>query len=130
VTIISRPVIPVRLIGPAGSHVFHGLLDTGADETFITREMADVLGVAIKEDAGYDVMSASGDMAVRCGKLSIQLSQGDEEYRWPLTAGVVDRRWREAILGHAGFLEYFDATFLGAQGEVVLTRNSSALPRE
>lgn len=52
-TTVARPVIPVRFVGPAGSHVFYGLLDTGADETFITQEMAEVLGVAFEEDAGY-----------------------------------------------------------------------------
>ena len=130
VTIISRPVIPVRLVGPAGAHVFYGLLDTGADETFITQEMADVLGVAIEKDAGYQIMSAGGEMDVRCGAISVQISQGKEQYSWPLTAGIVDRPWREAILGHAGFLEFFDAVFLGAKSQVVLTRNSSALPTE
>ena len=44
---IYRPVVPFTLAGPAESLDFFGLLDTGADETYITRRMAERLGLSI-----------------------------------------------------------------------------------
>jgi len=34
-TVVFRPVIPVRVIGPASAAVIYGLLDTGADQTVL-----------------------------------------------------------------------------------------------
>jgi hypothetical protein len=36
---LFRPVIRVRMIGPSGSRKIWGLLDTGADETYITEDL-------------------------------------------------------------------------------------------
>lgn len=54
--------------------------------------------------------SASGEMSVTYG--DILLAE-------PL---------QEALLGHRGFLQYFDATFSGAKREVKLRRNAEQFP--
>ena len=61
-------------------------------------------------------------------RLHLELSTADEQYHWPTVIGVIDQPWSEAILGHAGFLCYFDVAFLGKSSEVVLTRNELAFP--
>lgn len=89
VTVIYRPVIPIRLIGTTGEAVFYGLLDTGADETPITREMADVLGVAVDETEAHTAASATGEMAVVYGRVTIAVGQADESYRWRAQRSLV-----------------------------------------
>ena len=125
-SIIYRPVIPVRFIGTAGDAVFYGLLDTGADDTLITEEMAEALGVVSDAESSVNMLSASGEFLVRYGAVTIELRQARESYRWPAVVGIVGRPWREALLGHSGFLRYFDVTFFGEKREVRLRRNKVA----
>lgn len=125
---IYRPVIPFTLAGPTGSLDFFGLLDTGADETYITRGMAERLGIALDNTNEYVIESAGGEVSVVYGTVAIDISDGTEMYRWRATIGITDQEWSEAILGHSGFLEFFDAVFRGREHEVVLNRNTAVLP--
>lgn len=122
---LYRPVIPFRLTGPRGSFDYFGLLDTGADETFVTSEMAEQLGI-VPNSQTFTVQSASGDILVTYGEVTIEVEQGADLYRWPVVVGIAPEPWPEAILGHAGFLDYFDITFLGMEKSVSIVRN--ALP--
>ena len=127
-SILYRPVIPFTLLGRSDALDFFGLLDTGADETYVTRSMADRLGISIDEHLTSIVESASGEMPMRYGTATLEVSDGKESYRWTAIVGIADQDWAEAILGHAGFLEFFDAHFRGHDCEVVLTRNEASLP--
>lgn len=127
---IYRPVIPFALLGPSGVLDFFGLLDTGADETYITRHMAERLGLALDSDPSYVIESAGGEVAVTYAKVTIELVDGSELIRWPATVGVTDQDWIEAILGHGSFLEYFDVLFRGNEHEVELNRNDANLPAD
>ena len=123
-TVISRPIIRFRLHCDSESALFWGLLDTGADETYITKEMADALGIVASESFGIE--SASGRMTASYATVHLEVSDDTEQYQWPSVIGVIDQPWSEAILGHAGFLRYFDVTFLGKSSEVILQRNELA----
>jgi hypothetical protein len=125
---IHRPVIPFTLVGPSEVLDFFGLLDTGADETYLTRRMADRLGLAINDGAASIIESASGEVTVTYADATIEMTDGIEIFRWRTKVGITEQDWAEAILGHSGFLEYFDARFLGEAHEVELTRNGSLLP--
>lgn len=34
-TLVYRPTVPIRILGPGGEAVAYGLLDTGADDTLL-----------------------------------------------------------------------------------------------
>jgi hypothetical protein len=123
-SLLYRPVIRVRLTGPLGADDFWALLDTGADETYVTQEMAELLGIVPIEHAFGTVHSASGTMTVRYGELGIELDDGIDNCSWKSIVGIVDQDWPEAILGHRGVLEFFDAKFLGAEKSVILSSHS------
>ncbi len=127
-TVIYRPLIPVRVSGNAGAANFYGLLDTGADETVLPRVMAEFVGVAIDSSKKAIIRSASGEMPVEYGEAVFEVGAGRSKVRWPAVVGIVDEPWEEAILGHAAFLRFFDATFLGEEREVRLKRNGVRLP--
>ena len=61
---VYRPVVPFSLVGPAGLVDFFGLLDTGADETYITRGMAERLGLAMDDGSKFSIESAGGERLV------------------------------------------------------------------
>lgn len=125
---VRRPVIPFTLHGPEGTLDFYGLLDTGADETYITRQMADRLGIKTTSDSEYFVESASGLMSVDYGFVIFEITDGIETYVWQTVVGVTDQEWAEAILGHSGVLQFFDVEFRGHERELIVTRNQAALP--
>jgi hypothetical protein len=117
---LYRPVVRVRMTGPKASRTFWALLDTGADETYITESVAQKLGVTPISD---------GEMLAWYGKLSLEITDGEERYDFPVIVGVVPQDWSEMILGHLGFFEHFDANLSDTDRTVVLTaRPSATLP--
>lgn len=119
-TSLHRPVIRVRMIGPKDSGAFWTLLDTGADESYITESVAKKLGVTPVSNERGTILSASGEMHVWYGELSIEVTDGNESYELSIVAGVVPQDWSEMILGHLGFFEYFDAVFSDTDRTVTL----------
>ena len=128
VSVVYRPVIPFRGIGKTDVAVFYGLLDTGADETVLPQAIADLIGVVVDPTQTSVATSASGELPIVYGKVTLEIGKGKGRYRWQATVGVVNQPWQEAILGHAGFLHYFNAVFSWSKREVRLTRNDIALP--
>lgn len=126
--VVFRPVIPVRILGPESRLLFRGLLDTGADETIITQAMAEVVGATPIANAEGRIISAGGEVRLSYARVGIELGSGPECYRWTATVGVAETEWDEALLGFPGFLEYFDALFLGHALQVELARNTRLLP--
>lgn len=125
---IYRPVIPFALSGPAGTLDFFGLLDTGADETYITRKMAERLGISVGSTATHVIDSAGGEVHITYCKTEFELTDGTESYRWSAVIGVSEHEWAEVILGHNGFLEFFDVLFRGDKHDLEIERNSRPLP--
>jgi hypothetical protein len=111
ISVISRPIIPVRFSGPAGSLNCYALLDTGADESYITQSIAKKLGVLPLSKVTSTVQSASGQISIVYGEVLVEVADGDERFSRRIAVGITSETWSEAILGHIGFLEYFDATF-------------------
>jgi hypothetical protein len=123
VTVVYRPVIAIRIVGPAGETRFRGLLDSGADETVLPKALADVVGVVVDPLQTGTADSASGPMAVNYGRVTLELEKGRERYRWNTMVAIADQPWQEAILGHIGFLRHFDVEFRGEKRDVRLKRN-------
>jgi hypothetical protein len=56
--------------------------------------------------------------------VTLRISDGIEFREWTATVGFVQTRLRHSLLGFAGFLQYFTATFHGDREEVELVVNS------
>ena len=65
---------------------------------------------------------------IRCRYAPVQLQITDgigETYQWTAVVGFVAGRLHYNLLGHAGFLQFFDVTFRGApDNEAILTPKS------
>ena len=65
------------------------------------------------------------------GRVTIELTDGMQTLRWPTAVAIVDygapHLEQQVILGHTGFLQYFDAEFRGAD-KLVLLEPNGALP--
>lgn len=127
-TDLYRPEVPVRIIGKSGDAFLLGLLDTGADEVLLGRSVAETIGAELDEKVRWSVGGFAGQRAEAVlGTIEVELTDGVATLRWSLKVGFVEYHdpvlEQVVILGHTGFLEYFNAEFRGQDREVVLTTN-------
>lgn len=121
-TVIYRPVIPVTLIG-AHVSIFFGLLDSGADQTIINEDVAQLLQIPISNEPAYSMLTPGGEVVVPSARLKLAIYKPPQHYTWTITVGVVSQAWPHVLLGHSGFLEFFDVTLRAAAHEIIIKRN-------
>lgn len=121
-----RPVLAVRLIGPLSSRPYDGCIDTASDDTIFPRSLAQALGIDLTGAPQGPARPASGVViSYLYARVTRRVTDGLEECAWEATVGFADLRLRWALLGHAGFLEFFDTDLRGARREVILAPNPS-----
>jgi hypothetical protein len=131
VQIIHEPIIVVRFIGPGRTYLIRGLLDTGASMTLVPRPYFDKLGMSVApvihlpETERVRLRTVLGSVDVRVAALDLELGSGQAKYRWSARVGFVPRADNLALLGHAGFLDHFSATFDGLRKRVTLKPNGT-----
>ncbi len=119
-----RPVIGVAIRGPAGIIPYDGLLDTGSDDVLFPEDVAALIGIDLT-NAPQGMASAFGQRAipVRYAEAILLTADNQERREWRAWVSFAPVVRRYALLGHAGFLQYFTSTFHGDREEVELTVN-------
>ena len=119
-----RPVIPVTLIGPANTRLRSALLDTGADDSLFPENLAPVLGVDLSGSPVHHAKGVGmGRIPVRYAEVKLRLTDGIEFREWMGWVGFTPVSLYYPLLGFAGCLQFFTATFHGDREEVELTVN-------
>jgi hypothetical protein len=120
-----RPVVPVTLVGPANSRLVMATLDTSGDDTLFSDTLAAVLGLDLSQ---APIVSGSGvgstGVVVGYTQIRLRLTDGREFRDWPAWVGFTPARFTYPLLGFAGCLQFFTATFHGDREEVELSVNS------
>jgi hypothetical protein len=122
-----RPTIFVAIVGPHGTAVEKGLLDVGADDTVFSDVLASHIGIDLSQaptGAGAGVGLASA-VTLRFAEATLRISDGKENREWPARVGFTSTPLHRPLLGYAGFLQYFTATFHGDREVAELTVNAS-----
>jgi hypothetical protein len=120
-----RPVVAITVIGPTGTYVTDGWLDTAADDTVFPETIASVIGVNLGTAAlGQAEGVGLAPVTVRFAQVTLRISQGSERREWRAWVGFTSARLRRPLLGFAGFLQFFTAVFHGDREEAELTVNS------
>ncbi|MGL4554411.1 MAG: aspartyl protease family protein [Gemmataceae bacterium] len=120
-----QPVITPALVGPLRTVPIPSVLDTGADDVVFpegeaARAGIDLSGAILRQMRGI----GTAVHPVRFLQVTLRLSDGVERREWPAWVGFTPFPLRRGLLGFAGFLRYFDATFRGAAEEVELAANA------
>lgn len=125
--IFRRPEIPVTVIGPSGLASYIGLVDTGSDNTIFPKSVADYLGIATIIKSGPQAIVFGGQrIQMFEGRATLKIESDGESLRWNVPISFFDFAAPDAevvILGHAGFLDFFTATFDGNRCELQLVAN-------
>jgi hypothetical protein len=117
-----RPIVPVTIIGPGGTGYSRAVVDPASDDTVFHESVARLIGLdltvaPIGEAAGV----GQRPLIVRYGRVTLRMAQSREFREWQAIVGFTAVPLRHDLLGFAGFLQYFTATFHGDQEVVELT---------
>ena len=120
-----RALATITLIGPSGTRVRQARLDPAADDTVFPETVAahvglDLSNAPIGEAAGVGMNPVS----LRYAEVTLRLAQGNERREWRCWVGFASAPMTYPLLGFAGFLQFFTATFHGDREEVELAVNS------
>lgn len=120
-----RPMITVSLLGPRNTIPTEGLLDTGADDTVFPETIASLIGIDLTNAPQSQLTTATlTNATIRYAQVSLRVTDGKEQREWPAWVGFTPAKLQSPLLGFAGFLQFFTATFHGDREEVELTVNS------
>lgn len=132
VGIILRSVIPIVIDGPNGAMEIWALVDTGADHTVLPRFVAEQLAIPLHQDPTVTATAYGGTpIPLSVGIATLSLSTQGKTVSWTDEFAFhesADGENETAVVGHAGFLNYFTATFDGQAGQLTLIPNSDLPP--
>jgi hypothetical protein len=120
-----QPLVPVTLIGPGNSNLVEGLLDSGAEDTVFPEYLAARVGLDLTNAPTGSATGVGGPpIPLRYAEVSLRIAGAQELREWRAWVGFTTVALRRPLLGFAGFLQFFTATFHGDLEEVELTINS------
>jgi hypothetical protein len=118
-------LIIVSVIGPGNTFPTEGLLDTGADDTVFFESLARFIGIDLSNaPIGQATTATLTDASIRYARVILRMTDGKEQREWPAWVGFTPVQLLSPLLGFAGFLQFFTATFHGDREQVELTVNS------
>lgn len=121
-----RPIVPIHVIGPQLLPPIDGCIDSASDDTLFPQRLARRLGIDLTSaPQGESQPAGHAPVQVRYAKVTLLLADGFETCEWEAIVGFVDVPLRWALLGHAGFLDFFDARLRGARHEVLIVPDTS-----
>lgn len=106
---IKRPMLQVSLINGTKQQQVVCLVDSGADECLFHASIANGLGIDLKTGERREYGGIAGTVEAYIHLIEIQI-QGFEE-RLKVAAAFTESEGVHAILGQAGFFEYFKICF-------------------
>lgn len=112
-----RPELLVTISGPKGSATLVGLVDTGSDYSIFPQSFAELLGIELQPSMSPGARVFGGQAVnLLSGVAALMVESDGEAVTWQtelefFTFG--SDAAASAILGHAGFLEFFTAIFDG-----------------
>lgn len=119
-----RPIVTVTLIGPAGARAIPGWLDSHADDTVFPDQYAAHTGIDLTNvPSGTASGIGQAPVPVKYVQVRLRMTDGVEQHEWPAWVGFTPALTNHALLGFAGCLQFFTATFHGHLEEVELTVN-------
>lgn len=123
--VVKSPSIPVTLIGKMIKYDVIGLIDSGADISVIPRDMADLLGLDLKNKSIEESRGIGGKVRTieTSMKIIVEGKKSHEKYSLTLPVNVIlDGDPPPLLLGRAGFFDNFVITFDESKQKVKLKK--------
>ena len=119
-----QPLLHVSVVGPSDTYVVHGLLDTGSDEVVFPADLAAWIGVDLTNaPSGVSSGATMAPVPLRYAEVEMRIAGNGERRAWRALVGFTAGPLRRPLLGFAGFMQFFTASFRGDREEFELTVN-------
>ena len=109
--ILYRPEVPLRIIGAAGARTLWPLVDTGSDDTLLSLSVGLAVGAVLDANQSWHAEGIGGQtVSIILGEVTLELTDGNQVFRWLAKVGFVDFPNPEAevaLIGRAGCLDFF-----------------------
>ncbi|MBU1000155.1 retroviral-like aspartic protease family protein [Patescibacteria group bacterium] len=106
---VSRPYIPLKIIGQKGIWEGYGLIDSGADKSLLNTEIAEEIGFDLNESQCENFSGIEGGkLKARVARIRLQIA-GFEEIK--IAVGFVNSAAVGVILGQEGFFDEYRIKF-------------------
>ena len=129
--VVFRPEARVCVRGTTKEAILGVLIDTGADHTLLPISLAHRIGATLFEDNRDSARGVGGHgIAMIPGVVELELFSCEGSCKWTAVVGFAEFATADdecSIIGHAGCLEYFSATFDGVAKTIELAPRT-ALP--
>jgi len=121
-----RPIVPIHIVAPRLLPPLDACVDSAADDTVFPPHWGTRLGIDLgAAPKGQAQVVGGAIINVSFAPVTLLLSDGYETCRWNALVGFSATPLRWALLGHPGFLEFFDVQLFGAQRVAMIHANAS-----
>ena len=129
ITLVFRPMVPVRVISPGGDRDVLCRADTGADDTLLPHDLVAALGITGLSPP-VNIGGIGGTIFAHFGTVDLEISDGQTTYQWGAHVGFHANSLYTStpVVGLRGFLRLFRATFDGQFRHLDLVPNGLAAP--
>jgi hypothetical protein len=125
-----RPIVPIHILAPRLLPPLDACIDSAADDTVFPPHWATRLGINLASaPKGQAQVVGGGVIHVTFAPVTLLLADGYESCEWDAVVGFSATPMRWALLGHSGFLEFFDVQLLGARRETTIIPNTAFVGR-
>ena len=122
-SLVKAPMIPLTIFGKENIDTI-GLLDSGADISAMSRDMAELLGLKLNKDVDF-AFGIGGKVRSIQTNINISISQKHEQYSINLPVKIIlDDYSFPLLLGRAGFFDEFVITFDQPDEKIVLKKTN------
>ena len=121
---ISAPVIPLILSGKEGSLQTVALIDSGADISAITQDVAEVVGLDLS-GSPRKAQGIGGEVRVVESRMTVAIRGKREQDSFVLPVQVIIEKTIAGfpiLLGRRGFFDRYEITFMPREKKTVLKR--------
>lgn len=111
------PLIPVELHGSQRHLRVRAILDSGAEHTVFSKQVAQHLGIGLSDNRTVMLQTISGVVPGILAAAELQVGA----YRWTTEAIFADGLAADAgLLGQLGFFQFFTVTFAYSRGDITI----------
>jgi hypothetical protein len=103
------------------------MVDTGCTDVIFPLSVAQSCNLDLTSAPIGEASDAGGNiLRFRYGSVRLRITDGNESFEWATEVGFLNRPGKaHALLGHTGFLNFFDVLLLGSAKQVVITPNNT-----
>ncbi len=126
-THFELPILSVTIITATAVKPVDGIIDTACTDVIFPLNLAHSCNLDLSNAPIGEASEAGGNvLRFRYAPVRLRISDGNEAFEWAAEVGFLNRPGKaHALLGHTGFLDFFDVILLGSAKEVLITPNNA-----